>query len=241
MSPLPDTLGGKSLSHQRGRGSGRAFRLPHKPRTTHQAVACLCVALVLACDVTSPDRSDSYGFRLLPENTVFRWPAERLPVRYFASPVGALPDYVRSGLLAWESQFLYGEFDGEVTTDSAGADVRVVIEGGTPPAATLTNDPAVSACDGVTSATLADATHLAAPLVIRVRWFPSFAARDVANCLSRVTAHEIGHSMGLLQHSNDPADLMFGVPAVRDPSARDRSTAELLYHTAPDLQPAPRP
>jgi predicted Zn-dependent protease len=74
-----------------------------------------------------------------------------------------------------------------------------------------------------------------------VRWFAGFTPTDIANCLARVTAHEIGHSIGLFQHSNNPGDLMFGVPAVRAPSPRDRSTAQVLYHTKATLVPAPRP
>jgi predicted Zn-dependent protease len=101
--------------------------------------------------------------------------------------------------------------------------------------------PPVPACDGSTSATLLDQNRLAGPLTIRVRWFSGFTATDVANCLARVTAHEIGHSLGLFQHSPIPTDLMFGSPTVRAPSSRDRSTVHLLYHSAPDLQPAERP
>jgi len=194
-----------------------------------------------ACTVTAPDRADTYGFRLQPENVVFSWPAQRRPVKYFAQSAGALPDYVGAGIALWEGQFLYGEFEGELTTDSAAADVWVVLEGGVPPSAALTNALPVQSCSGSTNATLRDSTHLAGPMLIRIRWFPGFAAADVANCLSRVAAHEVGHSLGLFQHSTDPTDLMYGVPAVREPSSRDRRTVEVLYHTPRNLSPADRP
>ena len=214
--------------------------------TLHSALSTLffVVAIMLlaaGCGVTAPDRSDVYDFRLPPENLVFHWPLERRPVKYFAQAIGTAPEYVRDGLTMWEAQFLYGEFESSVTTDSAAADVWVILEGGTPPASPLTSAPAVQACTGSTSATLGGPTRLAGPLLIQVRWFPGFTPADVVNCISRVTAHEIGHSLGLLQHSGDPADLMYGVPSVRAPSIRDRSTVQILYHTTAHLTPADRP
>jgi hypothetical protein len=203
--------------------------------------ALIALPLLLGCTVTAPDRVDGYGFRLQPGNRVFSWPGDRLPVQYFAQAIGPLPDYVASGITLWESQFLYGEFEGHVTSDSAHADVVVLLSGGTPPASTLTSAAPVNACDGSTSSTQADATHLARPIIIRIRWLPGYQPADVANCLARVTAHEIGHSLGLFQHSTDPLDLMSAVPAVAEPSPRDRSTVQVLYHTPPDLFPAPLP
>jgi predicted Zn-dependent protease len=202
----------------------------------------LLAALALAgCTVTEPSRPDPYDFRLQPDNVVFHWPAERLPVQYYAQSIDPLRQYVQAGLDLWQSQFLYGEFSGELTNDSAHADVVVVLQGGPPPAATLTNDPPVNACDGSTSASLADSSHLAGAIRIQVRWFSGFQASDIANCLARVTAHELGHSLGLLEHSPQNTDLMFAVPIVREPSDRDRSTVLSLYHTRSDILPAPRP
>lgn len=226
--------------HARAFGPCRPVaQLVRSPRTARFAPVLVSL-LIIACDVTAPDRTDSYGFALQPENVVFRWPSERLPVQYFVPAAGPLPEYARAAIESWEAQFLFGEFRAELTGDSAGADVRMLLAGGLPPAAGLTDDPPVNSCEGSTSASLADPAHLSGPIEIRLRWFPGFSPTDIANCLARVAAHEVGHSMGLLQHSNDPADLMFSAPAVRAPSRRDRSTAEILYHTPAGITPAPR-
>ena len=208
-------------------------------RRWHRSACIAAIALAAAtCTPTEPDRSDIYGFRLEPQNLVFRWPTGRLPVRYFAQNLGSFPDFVREGITLWESQFLYGEFQGALVSDSSQADVVVTLQGGTPPTAAPNDDPPLPACDGATATPLADPAHLAGPIVIRVRWFNTFAPTDVVNCLARVTAHEIGHSLGLLQHSSENQDLMFATPTVTTPSTRDRSTVQTLYHTTPDILPA---
>jgi predicted Zn-dependent protease len=201
----------------------------------------LVLPIILSCTVTGPDRVAGYDFRMQPGNRVFSWPIDRLPVQYFAQQIGALPTYVTAGIALWQSAFLYGEFEGHVTTDSAHADVVVLLQGGTPPGAPLTSAPPVNACDGSTTTNQADAAHLSGPIIIRIRWTPGNQPEDIANCLARVTAHEIGHSLGLLQHSTDPADLMYSVPVVSLLSQRDVSTAQTLYHTQPNVLPAPPP
>jgi predicted Zn-dependent protease len=49
--------------------------------------------------------------------------------------------------------------------------------------------------------------------------------------------HELGHALGLLQHSPDTTDLMHSSPRVRAPS--DRRSVEVLYHTEPTIAPKP--
>jgi predicted Zn-dependent protease len=175
-------------------------------------------------------------------DSVFHWPISSLPVRFYAEPVGRLPQYVRDGVLAWQRQLLYGEFRGTLVEDSAAADVIVMLEGSPPPDAPLTNDPIRTVCEGFTflPSRVADAsgtTRLAARIRIQVRSFPGVDSTDAQNCLAVVTMHELGHALGLLRHSDDPIDLMYDEPRVRSPSLRDQSTLQRLFHTATDIWP----
>jgi len=56
------------------------------------------------------------------------------------------------------------------------------------------------------------------------------------SCLDLTTAHELGHALGIFQHSPDPGDLMYSDPVVTAPSARDRNTINRAYHTPTTIQ-----
>jgi hypothetical protein len=195
------------------------------------------------CDsLEAPPRPAPYEFRLAGTDSVFHWPADRLPVKWYAEPAGALPDYVERGITVWERQFLYGEFRGRMTADSAEADVIVELQGTPPPEVPLTDDPPRDVCEGVTIVPPRVTTDegvavLAGRLRIVLWWFPTLDPVDVANCLARTTLHEMAHAMGIFGHSDDPADLMFRLPEVALPSYRDRATAQYLYHLPAYIRP----
>lgn len=200
--------------------------------------------LLAACDaLTPPVRDAGYGFALAETGEVFRWPATRLPVRYWVAPgAGAVADHVAEGIAAWRDQLLYREFDGVLVTDSAMADVVVQVVPADPPAAPLTpDDPEPSACSGVTSFVRVEPDtglpFLDGQFRVTVTWRAGFADAAIANCLHRVVKHEVGHTVGLFQHSDAPGDLMWGTPTVADPTTRDRRTVERLYHTPASLAP----
>ena len=108
------------------------------------------LSLGLACsDILTPSRTPRYLSDLAGE--VFRWPGERLPVRYFADTRGTMPALVRTSLREWEAQFLYGEFSGTLVADSMAADVIVTWQDSVPPDVPPDTTGALGACDGVTS------------------------------------------------------------------------------------------
>jgi len=213
--------------------------------------------LALGCsDILVPSRTPRYLSDLAGE--VFRWPGDRLPVRYFADTRGTMRDLVGAGLQAWQAQFLYGEFKGTLVSDSTAADVIVIWEDSIPPDVPPDTVGALGACDGVTQYVVDSTAAMSAsdstgtnagvpppltmtePIRVQLRVRLGYTEPQVAACMRRVAAHELGHTLGILSHSPATTDLMYGTPVTDTPTNRDRNTAQVLYHTTPTIGPPPR-
>jgi hypothetical protein len=191
------------------------------------------LATVACSNPQIPDRSLSYGFAD-GFGDIFRWPQGRSPVSYWVQDRGDLRSYVAASLDIWERQFLYGEWSGSLVDDSASADVIVLLAGGTPPDSPLTADPPVRACFGETVGNVVG-NGIEGAITATLFWSNGANPADIANCLSRVTTHEIGHTLGLLDHSPNGDDIMFTNPTVTLPSQVDKNTVQRLYDTEPTL------
>ena len=213
--------------------------------------------LALGCsEILVPSRTPRYLSDFAGE--VFRWPNDRLPVRSFADTRGNMRDLVGTSLHVWEQQFLYGEFTGTLVTDSTAADVIVIWEDSIPPDVPPDTAGALAACDGLTqyvvdstpAMSASDSTGTQAggeppltmtePIRVQLRVRPGFTEAQVAACMQRIAAHELGHTLGILTHSPAATDLMYGTPPTAVPTHRDRNTAQVLYHTTPTIGPPPR-
>ena len=215
------------------------------------------VLLLVGCsDILTPSRTPRYLSDLAGD--VFRWPSDRLPVRYYADTRGMMPELVSRSVQIWEAQFLYGEFKATLVADSSSADVLVLWQDSVPPDVPPDTAGAVGACDGLTQYIIDSTAALpprsgtgtmsgieppltmTAPIRVHLRVRPGFTGGQVAACMPRVAAHEMGHTIGILTHSPATTDLMWGTPTTDTPTTRDRNTAQVLYHTAPTIAPPPR-
>ncbi len=204
--------------------------------------------VTLACsDLVGPPRSDVYEWRrFLPTATgtdilSFHWPASSLPVKIWVEDRFGMPAHLTRAIDLWKEAFLYGEYDARVVADSNAADVIVLVPDGIPPLkgpSFRLGAPAAPECEGATDIVLSpDGRGILLPIHIYLvaRFNP--ATSDLSPCFALTSAHELGHSLGIFQHSPDPLDLMFSDPAVSRPSDRDIRTAEVAAHYPANLTP----
>lgn len=220
------------------------MRVPLRP-----VVGLAAAGVLLSCaDIASPSRGNAYEWRRLVggagtvDTLAFHWPGSALPVRFWAEDSLNVPAHVQRGIEEWEAAFLYGEFSGIMVSDSSTADVIVRVGIAPKGGFAITRlEAAAPECQGATDIELsAGGDQVIRP--VRAYVDPRFTpdSPGVDECMALTTTHEIGHSLGIFAHSPNPDDIMYGDPVVSTLSPRDRSTAELAYHTEPTLTLAPR-
>lgn len=221
-------------------------------------LVALAVAGASGCtEISGPLRPVGYGFTQVvrdsvtdaggitvdgvhyPKDTVtvdtvwFSWPRSGLPVRIWADTALGLRDRVARAAGLWETILQYGEYGITMVDDSTGADV--IVRSGISPLPSpspLSLHSMAPQCFGETDITVSHPDHRKLILPIRVYVQNKYpVAQDSTGwCLDLTVAHELGHSLGLLQHSPDPSDLMYADPQVAVPSQADASTVLYIYH-----------
>jgi predicted Zn-dependent protease len=194
----------------------------------------IALALAACAEATPPERPSPYDFAIRPlEGPVltFHWPAASLPVRVWAEPGTSLETHMARAIQEWQGVALYGEFTGVLVRDSSLADVIVHLGEPFIPANTNARD-----CSGATRIEVALDTTIVLPFRTTISPRVGTSSADVNSCLEVVGVHELGHSLGLFLHSDDPTDLMHIRPSLDGLSARDRVTFTTLYHTPPSVR-----
>jgi hypothetical protein len=185
----------------------------------------------------------SYAFHVPGDTTAwFHWNPGEGGVRIYAEPSGALPANTDTAIALWQGAFRCGEIALRRWNDSGTADVVLRTTAGSPPVApsvrTLAAD-SLNACRGRTDVAFDSLDRVRRPIRAYV-WPQGVDPAGTAACYRFVTAHELGHAIGLFQHSLNTADLMYSVPRRRVLSVNDRFTVQVLYNTPSVLPAEPR-
>lgn len=212
--------------------------------TAHRIVSvALLLAGTLSCsEATAPSRVPNYEWRLFVENDTlsFHWPASALPVRIWVEDTLDMPDRIGEGIATWTAALLYGEYDAVIVADSTLADVLVRVK--LPPGKAMLTAARLhttfESCEGATDIDTV-ATRYQLQLPVRMYLYPRYdpAQVDLTECFQAVARHELGHSLGLFQHSGDMADIMYGLPEAAGLSVRDINTAQIVAHWPANMIP----
>ncbi|MEZ4411405.1 MAG: hypothetical protein R2910_00285 [Gemmatimonadales bacterium] len=209
------------------------------------SLALLAMAALSCSEATAPTRAPNYEWRLFgPElgtdTLSFHWPASMLPVKIWVEDSLDMPARVQEAISAWKTVFLYGEYDAVLVTDSSSADVvvRVTTLPAKAPATVARLNTLFPGCEGLTAIDTA-ATRFELQLPVRMYLTPRYdpTQTDLTECFRITARHELGHSLGLFQHTSDTLDIMYGQPEATAFSERDINTAQLLSHWPANLIP----
>jgi hypothetical protein len=207
------------------------------------ATGIIVITAVACSEIAAPSRRDAYEWgRIVGTDTLtFHWPASSLPVKIWVEDQFDMPSHIARGIAQWESAFLYNEYAAQLVSDSTSADVLVRTTIAPPKLArTLMRLPSMvpTDCTGFTDIdTVATRFQLQLPIRMFIGPLKDPALNDLTECFQVVAAHELGHSLGLFQHSDSLRDLMHSVPTATQLSRRDINTAELNAHGPSNMVP----
>jgi predicted Zn-dependent protease len=213
-------------------------------RLVDRMARCVSLGLLVvlsACDSPSATRpAAAYDPTTLTGGLLYRWPSGKTVRVYVVPSVSSRFDLgtaTRQAMVVWNAVSQFGEFTLETAPTLADADL-VVFDRDTPMpvrAGSCTFDARSASgytyfCPDVTTPSRAERLQLSAGGLSAITVAIQLDRGRVASqdALNAVVAHEFGHALGIGAHSDDARDLMFGLPTVSAPSARDRGTLRFV-------------
>ncbi|MBL0172961.1 MAG: hypothetical protein IPP90_20095 [Gemmatimonadaceae bacterium] len=209
----------------------------------------LLLAALVSCDGPVATRPEpAYDPTVLTGGLLYRWSSGKT-IRVWIVPTTATtsPDLgvaVRLAMSRWNDVRQFAEYTLTAASSIGDADILVFDRESTLPIATgsCPFDPRGSAgytyfCPGSgeprRAERLAPSTNGGAGVSVVIRVDRGRVGSQSG--YNAVMAHEFGHALGIGAHSDEAADLMFGLPSVEIPSARDRATLRFLLGRPPGL------
>lgn len=226
----------------------------------NRLLAALCAAMPLpACDVpTVPPATlaDVYAYHIDTEPpSILRWPTGSVIRVHLeggsATRAAVMQAGFERGAAAWNEAARYAEYRLVRASAVAEADVVIRWSDDLQPVDLSGCQPEISRAVTTFCLNADDPSRLHVyPLIgadagrtSSVRFIVTILGSEAAvpARAERLIAHELGHVLGLGQHSPNTRDLMYTNPLIgpaeRLLSARDSATVRVLYHTRADVTP----
>jgi predicted Zn-dependent protease len=216
----------------------------------------LALAAVGGCDsptIPPVARSEIYDFRLRTDPpSVLRWPSgTRIRVHAQSGPgerLATLQTALERAMAVWNRHALYGEYELARAASLREADVLLRWSDEPAPVELSGCQPVVSSAVTTFCLSEEDPARLHTYPLLPPDADAASSVRFVITILGGIAAqreqvedlvmHELGHALGIAQHSPNTEDLMApGDPPRRLPSPRDIATVQILYHSRPDITP----
>lgn len=218
-------------------------------RANRRRARMLLVSAMMAsaCESPSVMRPDAaYDPTTLTQGTLYRWANGRTLLVFVAADPSSPYDLglaVRQAQVRWNAVPQFAEFELRTTTDLTQADIVVYDRAAAAPVSpgSCTFDPRSSAGYTYFCAEAGSARAERLPLGVGGTGRATVVIRldrgrvTSQSALNAVVAHEFGHALGIGAHSSVATDLMFGLPTVEAPSARDAATLRFVLGKTPQL------